>query len=856
MFRMDHVNIAGRRRLLIYAALPLAYVITGRLGLLLAVPPGYATAVFVPAGIAVGAMYMAGPATLPGTFLGSVLLNIWIGYTIADQFGGADSAAAVIIAFASTLQAAIGGAVLRRAIGYPAALDNPRDLVFLLAISPVVCVTSASFSLGGMWVLGTVQAADLPINWMTWWVGDTLGVLVALPLLLVLGAQPRNLWRSRVWSVAVPMLLCFGLFVTIFVRVNSWENDQSLFEFRLRSQQLADKMRETLEEQRGLIEQLSNVFISRHQPVTRYDFHDLVQPSLQRFPIIQAVEWAPVVKSADRSAFEAAQQADVPGFEIRQSAQSGELRPAIDHAEFYPVTYVEPLAGNKPAMGFDLASDPTRGRALGAAIASGELAATAPIRLVQERGEQSGILLTYAVSAGPTGPGILLVVLRMGTFAGTLVNKIQKTLNLRFADAAGEQPFFNEIRESTTAFYETDFEFGTRHYLVQTAPSATYLARHRGWQSWAVLASGALGTGLIGSLLLLGTGHGHRFEQLANKLRENEASLRDKEAELKSIIYRTPFMLIRLGRDLRYRFVSQAYLEMTGRQSEQVVGKRLVDILDEKDFQTIRPYFERVLQGNRVEFEREVRYARVGTRFLHVVYTPEQNEHGEVTGWVASMVDVTEQKLAAETQTTLTRELEHRSNNLLAVIQGIAHRSLSGDKSLKEAKEAFEARLQALARAHRKLTESSFSGVSLDEIVRAELAPFAPRTKIDGVAVTLGPRDAQNFSLAVHELATNAVKYGALSVPEGQVAICWTVCSNGKDDVLKFEWHEHGGPAVTNPKHQGFGTAMLNAIFRQTRFDYAPEGLNCELIVPLGKPTFQTTSVFPGNRLEDRQVVK
>ena len=240
------------------------------------------------------------------------------------------------------------------------------------------------------------------------------------------------------------MLLCFGLFVTIFVRVNSWENDQSLFEFRLRSQQLADKMRETLEEQRGLIEQLSNVFISRHQPVTRYDFHDLVQPSLQRFPIIPAVEWAPVVKSADRSAFEAAQQADVPGFDS-QSAQSGELRPAIDHAEFYPVTYVEPLAGNKPAMGFDLASDPTRGRALGAAIASGELAATAPIRLVQERGEQSGILLTYAVSAGPTGPGILLVVLRMGTFAGTLVNKIQKTLNLRFADAAGEQPFFNQF---------------------------------------------------------------------------------------------------------------------------------------------------------------------------------------------------------------------------------------------------------------------------------------------------------------------------------------------------------------------------------------------------------------------------
>ena len=315
MFQMEHVSTVVRRRLLVYVALPLAYVIAGRLGLLLAVPPGYATAVFVPAGIAVGAMFVAGASTLPGTFLGSLLLNIWIGYSITGQFGLASSAAAIVIALASMFQAAIGGAVLRRAIGYPIALDNPRDLLLLLVLSPVFCLTSASLSLSVMWALGAVQSADLPINWMTWWAGDTLGVLVALPLLLVLSAEPRSLWRSRVWSVAVPMLLCFGLFVAIFVRVNSWENDQSLFEFRLRSQQLADTMRATLEEQRGFLEQLSNVFVSRHQPVTRQEFHDLVQTLLQRFPIIQAVEWAPLVKSADRLAFEAAQRADVPGFE-------------------------------------------------------------------------------------------------------------------------------------------------------------------------------------------------------------------------------------------------------------------------------------------------------------------------------------------------------------------------------------------------------------------------------------------------------------------------------------------------------------------------------------------------------------
>ncbi len=163
---------------------------------------------------------------------------------------------------------------------------EPRGLLFLLVLSPLFCLTSASLSLAGMWALGAVQSGDLPSNWMTWWAGDTLGVLVALPLMLVLFAEPRDLWRSRIWSVAIPVLLCFALFIAIFIRVNGWEYDQSLFEFRLRSQQLADTMRATLEEQRGFLEQLSDSFVGRQQPVTRQEFRDLVQTLLARFPIV------------------------------------------------------------------------------------------------------------------------------------------------------------------------------------------------------------------------------------------------------------------------------------------------------------------------------------------------------------------------------------------------------------------------------------------------------------------------------------------------------------------------------------------------------------------------------------------
>jgi PAS domain S-box-containing protein len=339
----------------------------------------------------------------------------------------------------------------------------------------------------------------------------------------------------------------------------------------------------------------------------------------------------------------------------------------------------------------------------------------------------------------------------------------------------------------------------------------------------------------------LGTGHGFRFGQLAKKLRDNEASLREKEAELESIIYRTPFMLIRLDRDLRYRFISHAYLELTGRRPELVIGKRLPDVLGDKDFQTIRPYVEKVLQGSRVEFDREVHYQGVGTRFLHVIYTPDKDGSGAVTGWIASMLDITErkraeeeQKRAAEAEQILIRELQHRTNNLLAVIQGIAQKTLSGSGPLDEARKIFEGRLLALAGTYRRLTKSNWSGVSLSEIVQLTLEPFAARTELDGPDLLLSAKNAQNFSLALHELATNALKHGALSSASGNVSIAWSVASDGGGSILKFRWRERGGPPVRGPGQRGFGTLLLESTFKTVKFDYAREGLTCEIHVPLG----------------------
>ncbi|OAF12414.1 hypothetical protein AYJ54_06190 [Bradyrhizobium centrolobii] len=823
MLQDNHWGTAARKLLLLYAALPAAYIITGRLGLLLAISPGYATAAFLPAGIAVAAAFIAGIATLPGTFIGSFLLNVWIGFAVGEEFGLTAIIVAAAIAAASTLQAAIGGQVLRRAIGYPAPLDNPRDIAMFLVLSPLVCLTSATISIAAILMIGVIESNAIVINWMTWWVGDTLGVLVGLPLMLVLAGQPQTLWRLRFWYVAVPMIFCFAIFVAIFIRVRSWEETQSLTEFQVRSQRLADLVKEELEEQTLFLEQLSGAFTNRSVAVDRTEFRGLVQALLRRFPTIQGVEWAPRITAAERSAFEASQRAKMPGFEIRDRTTTGKMRSAPERGEYYPVTYIEPLSGNEIAAGFDLASDPSRRTAIAASIGSGKVVATEPMRLVQERAEQAGILLIRAVPGGPTGPGVVLVVLRMGSFVGALAAPLQSTLALRLIDVSSRQVLFDGLLTSVPA-YETILEFGTRRFLVQTAPSASYIAAHPRWQSWFVLAGGVLGTGLLGALLMLGTGHAYR--------------IRAKEQELEAIIDRTPFMLTRCSRDLRYRFISQSYANMIDRRPEDVVGKPIVEIMGEEGFAAILPHVEKVLRGERAEYESEVNYHGVGKRMVRVVYTPDKTEQGIIEGWIASMIDVTEHRRAETQRDLLIAEVNHRVKNTLATVISIARQSFKGQQPVDASIRSFDNRIRALAQTHSRLAEANWSGVALKAIIDDEIAPYRTDDNVHmaGPDLKLTPKCALNLGMAFHELATNAAKYGALSAKGGSIKVIWEI--SPFDNEVLLRWIEFGGPKVSIPQRSGFGRLLLEKALPSNlngtvRLDFREGGLACLITFPL-----------------------
>ncbi|MBF9234313.1 sensor histidine kinase [Microvirga alba] len=210
---------------------------------------------------------------------------------------------------------------------------------------------------------------------------------------------------------------------------------------------------------------------------------------------------------------------------------------------------------------------------------------------------------------------------------------------------------------------------------------------------------------------------------------------------------------------------------------------------------------------------------------------------------VGACLDVTERKLGQERQNLLVHELNHRVKNTLSVVQSLALQTLRGSDSLDAFKEAFQARLFALSATHNILTQELWESACMREILCAELEPYGGiderRVCAAGDSIRLTPRQALTFGMAFHELATNAVKYGALSAPQGSVDIAWRTepDSTGKP-LLKVDWVEKNGPPVREPARKGFGSKLIERGIRHELdgsldMRFHPEGLRCSFAVPL-----------------------
>jgi PAS domain S-box-containing protein len=267
--------------------------------------------------------------------------------------------------------------------------------------------------------------------------------------------------------------------------------------------------------------------------------------------------------------------------------------------------------------------------------------------------------------------------------------------------------------------------------------------------------------------------------------------------------------------------------------AKEAIGQPITIVIPQDRHDEERMILTRIRRGERIHHFETVRQRKQGSLIVvSLTVSPVRNAEGKIVGASKIARDITEQKRNQEQVTILAREAEHRSKNLLSSVQAIV--TLSQSNTSAGLKSAIEGRIRALANVHSLFVETRWIGAELSTIAMQELAPYSEedetRVCIDGPQVLLESNDAQAVAVTLHELATNAAKYGALSAAKGQIELTWTHAADGQ---LMLRWREMGGPEVQRPKRQGFGSRLIERTIGQlkgdAKFDWRPEGLVCEI---------------------------
>lgn len=322
------------------------------------------------------------------------------------------------------------------------------------------------------------------------------------------------------------------------------------------------------------------------------------------------------------------------------------------------------------------------------------------------------------------------------------------------------------------------------------------------------------------------------------ELRLAERRLAESEARFRELANGAPAPTWMTGADGEIEYLNTAMLQVLGRSGDELIGSGWQRHMHPDDL----PAFRRALRKAQAGHSRFVNAPRMqrgdgAWRTLQVAGVPRFDAHGAFSGHVGMATDITEVLAAQKRQEMLINELNHRVKNTLATVQSIVRQTLKDSPAAKGTLELLTDRLMALAAAHDVLARESWEGAELSEMAGQALRPFASDSRRIGIAgpkVRLHPGAALALFLAMNELATNAVRHGALSTPEGRVSLSWTK----HDGAVDLEWRESGGPRVHPPTRKGLGSRLLGAglaseLGAPAEITYAPEGLICRIHTPV-----------------------
>jgi len=514
------------------------YVLTGKLGLLLAVPPGYATVIWPPSGIALGMLLVGGARLWPGVLIASLLLNAYQSGVFADaDWFSARLLAASGIAVGSTLQALAGRLLIARFVGLPLRFDSVRDIVRLLVFAgPLTCIVAATIGVGALLALGIVAPADAARNWLAWWSGDTLGVLLFMPLVLLApGSREQLTWRAKrigPLPLAALLLLLLPLGLTFYLWKAATENDLQRGHAKFESL--------TIESEKALQNRLASSanallgaagFMQGSTGVSREEWRTYVETIgvRENFPGINGIGWIEPVAPAAEPQFLARRRADGnPDFAIH---------PALPGGPDYVITYIEPEAGNSEALGLNIAFEHTRMAAAELARDTGKAAISARLVLVQDEARSPGLLVLYPVYR--RGMPLTTVeqrraALRGWTYAPVIAAHFLADLthgqsseyrlsiydgdrgspdSLIFASDAAPAAHPAFTRQATLSIMQ-------REWLLVWESTPAFERAERSANAWFILTGGLVFTALLALLLIVLTArHAEQVEQLFGERR-------------------------------------------------------------------------------------------------------------------------------------------------------------------------------------------------------------------------------------------------------------------------------------------------------------------------------------------------
>ncbi len=494
-------------------------IFAGLLGLQLAIPPGYATAIWPPSGVALASALIWRHPGLLGVWLASFLVNVLNLHGLNVPPPEALLAPAWI-ASASTFQALFGAFLIRRFVGYPTRLNKTGDILrFLLLAGPVSCLVSATFSVGYLVSSGAMSPEGAQINWLTWWIGDTIGVVVFAPLMFLAFALPRRHWRAQVMSVGLPLVLII-VFTILMYRQGlgkEEESQASRFEGQARAFDLA--VQTEVDAHISLLYNLRGFIYSDFDLMPK-DFERFAGEALQRKSSLHGLSWNIYLKGHEREAFVDRMRAiygNVP-FMVKERHPVYGLIRAEERESYVVVTLIEPFALNQAALGFDVLSNPLRRNALEKSVKTGQASATAPIRLVQESGEQKGALIFLPAFHSKSTPmtegerfdalaGYGVVVVRMGDLINGVLRRHELDLNRvkLYPANAPEQLYylskgFNP-EERGALMHRSEIKVGADTWIMEQQASRELMGYS--WGLYFVLTGGFFMSAVLGGVLLL-----------------------------------------------------------------------------------------------------------------------------------------------------------------------------------------------------------------------------------------------------------------------------------------------------------------------------------------------------------------